>query len=109
MQAALEAFSYPFLSFYPSTSKQKQSGEDSDKRFLRSWRPRNLLGAMYLQMYWLMTSSGELARCEHCGRSLPLTPPHPEGRKPRSDKRFCSDAHRVAHKREREKRERQSS
>jgi hypothetical protein len=63
------------------------------------WTFDNLLGAMYLQMYWLMASSGSMARCEHCDRIISLGRPHPEGRKRRSDKRFCDDACRQAHHR----------
>jgi hypothetical protein len=57
------------------------------------WTFDNLLGAMYLQMYWLMTSSDSIARCEHCGR---IISPGRKGRKRRSDKRFCNDACRQA-------------
>lgn len=57
---------------------------------------KSLLGAMYLQMYWLMESGSELARCEHCGLLLSLARPTPEGRKRRSDRRFCGDACRQA-------------
>lgn len=63
------------------------------------WGARNLLGVMYLQMYWLMTSGGNLARCEYCGRLITLSRPNPDGRKRRSDKRFCDDACRQAHHR----------
>jgi hypothetical protein len=63
------------------------------------WEYENLLGAMYLQMHWLMTSGGQLARCENCGRIIALSRPHPEGRKRRRDKRFCDDACRQAHHR----------
>jgi hypothetical protein len=63
------------------------------------WTFDNLLGAMYLQTYWLMTSSGSVARCEYCGRIISLGRPHPEGRKRRSDKRFCNDACRQANHR----------
>jgi hypothetical protein len=59
----------------------------------------NLLGAMYLQMYWLIASGGDVTRCEYCGRILSLAKPHPEGRKRRRDKRFCDDACRQAHHR----------
>jgi hypothetical protein len=59
----------------------------------------NLLGAMYLQMYWLMSSGGDAARCEHCHELISLARPHPEGRKRRRDKRFCDDACRQAHHR----------
>jgi len=64
-----------------------------------TWRFGNLLGAAYLQMYWLMTSGGNITRCESCGQEISLTKPHPEGRKRRSDKRFCDDACRQAHHR----------
>ncbi len=60
------------------------------------WTYDTLLGAMYLQMYWLMVSGGNVTRCEHCGRIVSLDRPHPNGRKRRSDKRFCNDACRQA-------------
>ena len=63
------------------------------------WVYENLLGAMYLQMHWLMTSGGELTRCENCGRIIALSRPNPEGRKRRRDKRFCDDAYRQANHR----------
>ena len=59
-----------------------------------SWGVRNLLGAMYLQFFWLVTSAGELSRCKYCGRIISYAPPVPVGedrkaRKPRKDKEFC--------------------
>ena len=63
------------------------------------WEFNNLVGAAYLQMYWLMTSGGTLTRCEYCGRVMSLGRPQPEGRKRRQDKRFCDDACRQAHHR----------
>lgn len=63
------------------------------------WGARNLLGVMYLQMYWLMTSSGDLARCGFCGRLIALSRPNPGGRKRRSDKKYCNDTCRQAHRR----------
>jgi hypothetical protein len=63
------------------------------------WYFDDLLGAMYLQMYWLLTSGGDLVHCEHCRRLISLTRPHPQGRKRRRDKRFCDDACRQAHHR----------
>jgi hypothetical protein len=56
------------------------------------WSFDDLLGAMYLQMYWILTSGGNLVRCEHCKRVISLARPHPQGRKRRRDKRFCDDA-----------------
>ena len=63
------------------------------------WTFDNLLGAMYLQMHWLLTSGGNLVRCEYCRRVISLARPHPQGRKRRRDKRFCDDACRQAHHR----------
>jgi len=68
-------------------------------RVKSGWDFDNLLGAMYLQMWWLMSSSGDTTRCEYCGRIVSLARPYPEGRKRRSDKRFCDDACRQAHHR----------
>jgi hypothetical protein len=63
------------------------------------WTFDNLLGAMYLQMHWLLTSGGNLVRCEHCRRVISLARPHPQGRKRRNDTKFCDDACRQAHHR----------
>jgi hypothetical protein len=63
------------------------------------WNFDDLLGAMYLQMYWILTSGGNLVRCEHCRRVISLARPRPKGRKRRRDKRFCDDACRQAHHR----------
>jgi hypothetical protein len=60
----------------------------------RGWGARNLLGAMGLQLYWLVTSGGELHHCKYCGRIISHTSSIPGGalakdRKTRSDKTFC--------------------
>jgi hypothetical protein len=76
---------------------------DADPSRVRSrWDFVSLLGAMYLQMYWLM-ESGDVTRCEHCRRVISLARPHPDGRKRRRDKRFCDDACRQAHHRSKKK------
>ena len=67
------------------------------------WRFKSLLGAMYLQMYWLIAAGSDLTRCQYCGFPLSLARPNPEGRKRRSDKRFCDDACRQAHHRARKR------
>jgi hypothetical protein len=67
------------------------------------WDFDDLLGAMYLQMWGLMASGGNIARCEYCGRIISLARPHPEGRKRRRDKKFCDDACRQAHHRSKSK------
>jgi hypothetical protein len=68
-----------------------------------TWQYDNLLGAMYLQMYWLMTSGGDVTRCEYCRRIISLARSHPEGRKRRRDRKFCDDACRQAHHRSKKK------
>jgi hypothetical protein len=64
-----------------------------------AWRFESLLGVAYLQMYWLMTSGGNITRCEYCGQVLSLAKTHPDGRKRRRDRRFCDDACRQGHHR----------
>jgi hypothetical protein len=61
------------------------------------WGFRNLRGAMYLQMYWLMAAGGNSARCKQCGGMIYLSSPLPGARKPRQDKKFCDDACRQRH------------
>ena len=58
---------------------------------------KSLLGAMYLQMYWLMGSGGEVTRCRYCGRIISLARPSPGARKVRQDKSYCDDACRQRH------------
>jgi len=67
------------------------------------WEFKNLLGAAYLQMHWLMTSSGDIARCKWCGLVISLARPHPDGRKRRRDRKFCGEACRQAHHRSKKK------
>jgi len=62
-----------------------------------TWVFKNLLGAMYLQMYWLMGAGGDITRCRYCGRIISLTSPLPGARKTRLDKKFCDNACRQRH------------
>ena len=84
------------------------------ERLTRGWGARNLLGAMGLQFYWLITSAGELAHCQHCGRIISYALPIPSGEnrrshKPRTDKKFCdSRCRQNYHYHNRIKRERNS-
>jgi hypothetical protein len=59
-------------------------------RVTGGWGFDNLLGAMYMQMRWLMASGAALKRCLFCGRIISLAPPSPGARKPRSDKEYCN-------------------
>ena len=68
-----------------------------------AWDFDSLIGAMHLQMWWLMASAGDITRCEFCGRIVSLARSRPDGRKHRRDKRFCDDACRQAHHRSKKK------
>jgi len=61
------------------------------------WNFTSLLGAMYLQMYWLMAAGGNVTRCRYCRRIIALSSPLPGTRKIRQDKKFCNDACRQRH------------
>lgn len=61
-----------------------------------AWEFDTLFGAAYLQIFWLLTSGDDVARCESCRRIISLGRPRPDGRKTRRDKRFCSDSCRQA-------------
>lgn len=79
-------------------------GVPVDIKIISSWRIRGLLGAMYLQIYWLITSGEGLSRCKHCDQVFSTAKTNPESRKPRR-RDFCNDACRQAHHREKKKRQ----
>jgi hypothetical protein len=92
VQEVLEAFAYPYLAFDYGNPYAPLLGTPGPGLAADSWRPRNLLGAMYLQMYQVMISSGKLSQCKYCGRIISYAPPIPgsaTSRKPRKDKDFC--------------------
>ena len=84
--SALSVFAYPALTY----DKESNLALSPDK-LTSTWRVRNLLGAIYLQFFWLITSTSDLSRCKYCGRIISYAPPMPEseGRKTRKDKEFC--------------------
>ena len=73
----------------------------NDDSHVQGWAFGSLLGAMWLQMLWLML--GQARRCEWCGRLLDVDPEEDlrttgdagageaGNRKPPSHKRFCDD------------------
>lgn len=81
----------------------RNSESNQGPSIIEGWTFSNLLGAMYLQMFWLMASGEDLTRCEYCGSVMSLGHTAPEGRKRRRDKRFCDDACRQAHHRAKSK------
>jgi len=62
-----------------------QEGAHDPSDVTAQWHFKSLLGAMYLQMYWLMAAGSELTRCEYCGRLITLARPSPESRKHQRD------------------------
>jgi hypothetical protein len=90
IQFSLNSYAYPAI--YPTINPMEQ--QLTPEQFAASWGARNLLGAMYLQFYWLITSGG--TRCKYCGRLISQARPIVASsgkaiRKPRSDRQFCSD------------------
>jgi hypothetical protein len=93
VQVVLEAFAFPYPAFDYRDASKRRSGLPGPELVSGSWQPRNLLGAMYLQMYQLMISSSKLNRCRHCGRIFSDAPPIPgsKERKTYKNKEFCDD------------------
>jgi hypothetical protein len=71
------------------------------RRLVAGWSFTNLLGAMWLQMFWLLTATEQPQRCKNCDRIITYEQPDQlmQGTKPndrsagyrtRKDKRFCS-------------------
>jgi hypothetical protein len=97
----LEYTLYPVRTFaYPDIALPTHSAGLDDRaapqlgtdQLTASWGARNLVGVIYLQFYWLITSQRDLSRCKYCGRIISYAPPMPGmgERKPRRDKEFCS-------------------
>jgi hypothetical protein len=79
-----------------------------DGAFMIGWGFLSLLGAMWLEMLFLLTAPEEdVRRCQWCDRVIDFEQPeqptaraqkinHPGTRKIRKDKQFCDDRHRAA-------------
>ena len=89
----------------PTIIREKGSESLDVSKLRRGWDFCNLLGAAYLQAFWLVTSSSDLSRCEYCRRIITVSRVHPSGRKRRTDKKFCNAACRQAHHRSKKKRQ----
>ncbi|MGH3145354.1 MAG: hypothetical protein ACRDTR_06080 [Rubrobacter sp.] len=92
----VHTFAYPKLTLEP--------GPSVPSRLSSGYGFLTLLGAMYLQMYWLVAAGEKhVARCRYCGTLIRLTARAPSSeseakrRKPRQDKRYCNDACRQRH------------
>jgi hypothetical protein len=89
----------------PTITREKSSESLDASKLRRGWEFCNLLGAAYLQAFWLITSGDDLSRCEYCRRIMFVTRVHPNGRKRRTDKKFCNAACRQAHYRSKQRRD----
>ena len=84
----INTFAYPKLTLQP--------GPATPSTLTSGYGFHTLLGALYLQMYWLVAAGEKhVTRCGFCGKLIRLTADEPEteggarSRKPRQDKRFC--------------------
>ena len=94
VQDALPSLVRPSFGIVASPTERMPRRWWEPELLTRSWVPVNLLGAMYLQFYWVMTSSGDLSRCKHCDQIISRAPSvtgDGKTRKPRNDKEFCND------------------
>jgi hypothetical protein len=98
IQLNLSNFAYPAINHeLPNAVSEpglhKGGRTFTPQRLGAAWGFRNLLGAMWLQFYWLMTSRADIKRCKYCNRIIPLAPPIPQNgekaRKRRSDAKYC--------------------
>lgn len=78
----------------PLDKKYKDMSKSS---WARSFR--NLWGAMYLQMMWVMQRGAGVGRCRKCAKAFARK--GPRGRKSPNRKMFCGDACRMAYNRAR--------
>ena len=95
VQEVLKAYTFPAIA-HRSSLVSHTSVDDpwAPDLVIRSFYPRNLLGAMYLQFYWLVTSAAELERCRHCGKLIPHDIPMPgsgKKRKTHKNKKYCDE------------------
>lgn len=76
---------------YPTLAPTVEAAPLTADRLVTAWGARNLLGVIYLQFYFLVTSGEYLFRCKYCSRIISLDPPVPntKKRKARKDKKFC--------------------
>ena len=71
-------------------------GRALPSRVRQGWEFQNLLGAMYVQMYWLLAAGEKnVTHCKYCGDLVPLTTrvidssKPSKSRKPRDDTEYC--------------------
>ncbi len=83
---------------YASRSFWMPPGRALPSRVKWGWNFDNLLGAMYLQMYWLLEAGeNNVTHCKNCGATIKLTASKPTStdpsktRKVRSDRQFCDN------------------
>ena len=88
---------------YPVLNRQYRRESEQTLGFFQGWGCRSLLGAMYLQMMWLMTEASNVRRCKGpgCFRIITFDTSEPPTADPglknvrgkyrtRRDKEFCS-------------------
>lgn len=92
VQEVLSKYVYPCLNFELSDPWAQKEKLQSPQSLTASLWPRNLLGAMYIQFYWIITSASTLSYCKHCEKHISYAPVMPGSgkRKTYKNKQFCS-------------------
>jgi hypothetical protein len=90
VNASLNTFTYPAI------TSVTPEGPLTVGQLTHCLRPRNLIGAMYLQFYWIITAGHKLPRCKQCRDIIPYVPSSPapgSGRKHKThkNKQFCNE------------------
>lgn len=80
---------------------------DRQKPFRLDWTPRSLLGALWLQVAYSLTQEKTFRVCARTGCDRPIEISRDPTTGARADAKFCSDACRSRHYRERKRRARQ--
>lgn len=83
VETTVRTYCYPTL---------RPEGASDPSALGNSWGFKTLLGAMYLQMYWLIAAGGDVVRCKYCSDIITLDRPAIGVRKPPKHKLFCSNA-----------------
>jgi hypothetical protein len=91
---AMQKFVYPSITFPKRWEIDDPSPVIYPEEIGSGLEPRNLIGAIHLQFYWLVTSGGSISRCKYCNRRMVqsgTTNRAASNRKTRSDKEFCGN------------------
>jgi len=92
VQRVLSKFAYPSISTDLSDPWAVEGKLPGPQSLTASLWPRNLLGAMYIQFYWMITSGSALTYCAYCEAPISYAPTVPGRgkRKTYKNRKYCS-------------------